>query len=1065
MNFLRKSPRSSSFCAQAVAFLAFACSVSLFVFMMSCSSNNSSSTPPPPPQAVTVTVSSSSSSVLLGSTLQFTAAVTGSSNTSISWSVNGVAGGNSNVGTISNSGLYTAPGDLPNPATVSVMATSQADTSKSGSATVTVTSDISVSLVTSPPGATSVQTGAMLTLTATISSAGHPDTTVTWAVNGVPSGNTAVGMITTTGADTATYTPPVTPPVPPQVVIQAVSVADSRQSVSAGFVVFKLLESASQLVSASQGGTITLPSGSGVLIPAGFLSTDQMVQLSLLSSFTTELPSGFLEGVGPALMLTFSAPVNATLLTRSQRNTIAQSSSPSIGSLQFVINFGTNTVTNLPGSASAVDVVDLTAGDTFIGVPGSSTDTNATISVAPGLVQNTQTVLVGQINVKPAVELAPLPTPGAKIWNGTQWVDGTPNFDPTKKTLVLVHGMNSQVEQAFGDPNCVNQIMKLGGYEQVLGFDYDYTQGLQTSGQQLATFLNSLKAAGLTQVDIEAHSEGVPVSLSAACQTGIPVGNLVMLGGPINGTPAASLAVALQSSSYNALQTVLHYLGTSFAQPTGNLQGILSGPWATDMLPNSSTLQSIQGCVASQMANPSANLSSTKLIAVAGNNYAMDPELKTPGRVFNGLGLFGTDPSDGVVGQSSALGQGSGLAGSIQRLSPFPLGHTQLECDPTVISCIGVIVRGNSGGGGSSFRLVVATSGTGTGMVTANPPGPTYPPGTSVSLMATPDSDSTFDRWSGDCSGTGMCSLTMDSDKSVTATFNKNGFTLTVTLAGNGTGTVTSVPAGIDCGSACSADFPSGSTVTLTAMALTGQFIGWSGPCNGMGTCAITMNADTSISANFSQIAIITIDTFVQPLSACFDPSTGISVVIPQQLVAGGGAPGANGYAWTLAQGSSFAVGTTVDSATGAFHGIGATVSPGTYNFQMTVSDGILTGLGTFTLIVENFLDPLNCGAQEQSLLQPSAPSAAWIGLATAGSPFGSDLEAFGGTPPYVCTIASGSLPPGLLINKNSCVVTGTVSAGNSGKNFSFTISVADSTGAVAACFNGVCPTYPISVF
>jgi uncharacterized repeat protein (TIGR03803 family) len=94
------------------------------------------------PAPITVTVSPPSAWVQTSGTRQFTATVTGTQNTSVTWSVNGATGGNSTVGTISISGLFTAPTTIPNPATVTVTATSQADTSASGSASVTVVSYI-----------------------------------------------------------------------------------------------------------------------------------------------------------------------------------------------------------------------------------------------------------------------------------------------------------------------------------------------------------------------------------------------------------------------------------------------------------------------------------------------------------------------------------------------------------------------------------------------------------------------------------------------------------------------------------------------------------------------------------------------------------------------------------------------------------------------------------------------------------------------------------------------------------------------------------------------------------
>ena len=87
---------------------------------------------------VSVSISPTSARVALGTTQQFTANVVGATNSAVTWQVNGVAGGNDSVGTVSSAGLYTAPSVIPSPANVTVTAVSQAASAKSGSATVTV---------------------------------------------------------------------------------------------------------------------------------------------------------------------------------------------------------------------------------------------------------------------------------------------------------------------------------------------------------------------------------------------------------------------------------------------------------------------------------------------------------------------------------------------------------------------------------------------------------------------------------------------------------------------------------------------------------------------------------------------------------------------------------------------------------------------------------------------------------------------------------------------------------------------------------------------------------------
>src|SRR5512133_828439 len=134
----------------------------------------------------------------------FVATVSGSTNTAVTWTVDGIANGNSTVGTITGTGTtvtYTAPASAGNH---SVAAKSQADTTKSASAAVTVSAPTSVSVVVSP-GTSSLAPGATQAFTATVS--GSTNTAVNWSVDGIAYGNSTVGTLTGTG-NTVTYTAP-----------------------------------------------------------------------------------------------------------------------------------------------------------------------------------------------------------------------------------------------------------------------------------------------------------------------------------------------------------------------------------------------------------------------------------------------------------------------------------------------------------------------------------------------------------------------------------------------------------------------------------------------------------------------------------------------------------------------------------------------------------------------------------------------------------------------------------------------------------------------------------------
>jgi len=158
---------------------------------------------PPPAPAISVTVTPSPASVSLGASQQFVASVTGTLNSNVTWSVNGVQGGNSTIGLVSSSGLYIAPSILPSPSTVTIQATSAQSSSASGSSSVT--------LVANATGAPSVSVSPVNT-TVTLGSS----TTFTFSASGSgisTSGCTVVGpgSVVLSG-NQATYTAPLNEP-------------------------------------------------------------------------------------------------------------------------------------------------------------------------------------------------------------------------------------------------------------------------------------------------------------------------------------------------------------------------------------------------------------------------------------------------------------------------------------------------------------------------------------------------------------------------------------------------------------------------------------------------------------------------------------------------------------------------------------------------------------------------------------------------------------------------------------------------------------------------------------
>jgi hypothetical protein len=258
-------------------------------------------------------------------------------------------------------------------------------------------------------------------------------------------------------------------------------------------------------------------------------------------------------------------------------------------------------------------------------------------------------------------------------------------------------------------------------------------------------------------------------------------------------------------------------------------------------------------------AVPAGQTSATETVALSGGPFN-----------FSGFTLSGSNASEFAIANNTCSSQVAGSCTVDLTFTPAASGPKAATlqiadnglCSPQPVSLVG----GSSAG---PFVITGILAGTGNGAVISDPPGldcpnsacsASFAAGTTVTLTATPDSGgvppSTFIGWSGACSGTGTCTLTLTADRQMRATFDALP-RLTVGVGTNlsGSGSVTSTPAGIDCPTTeCQAFFLSGSSVTLTASPGSGStFTGWSnGPCSGTGTCVVTMNGEQHVDATFN---------------------------------------------------------------------------------------------------------------------------------------------------------------------------------------------------------------------
>ena len=373
------------------------------------------------PTAITVAVSPKTASVVTGLTQQFSATVTNSSNTSVTWQVNNVTGGNATAGTISGTGLYTAPATVPSGA-VTVTAVSVADNTKSDTAAVTVVTAVSVTM---SPKTASVQAGFTKQFTTTV--ANTSNTAVTWQVNNVTGGNSTVGTISATGL----YTAPTTVPASNPVTVKAISVADNTKSdtatvtVTAGVSVTVSPKTAAVVTSSTQQFTATVTNASNTSVTwqvnnvTGGNTTTGTISTTGLYTAPATVPSGAVTVEAISVVDNTKSDTAAVTVTLPVSVTV----SPKTPSVQVALTQQfTATVANTSNTAVTWQVNNVTGGNATTGtisatglftapatVPASNPVTVKAISVADNTKSDTATVT---ITPAPSVTVTIMPKRG-----------------------------------------------------------------------------------------------------------------------------------------------------------------------------------------------------------------------------------------------------------------------------------------------------------------------------------------------------------------------------------------------------------------------------------------------------------------------------------------------------------------------------------------------------------------------------------------------------------------------------------------------------------------------------
>ena len=562
----------------------------------------------------------------------------------------------------------------------------------------------------------SVQTGQTSQCSAKVSGTGSYSSGVTWTVNGTSGGNATYGTISAAGL----YQAPATAPAAYIVTVAAVSSMDSTKSGSVPVLVAGTIASVTQPIVASAGGTISLPGGNSATIPAGVLNADSVVTLQL-TSLATQPTNALFGGVGPSLFMSFSPALGAAANALIKPNLTSGTSD-----LTFVLQGGQGlSGTQLSNALGVLDVNDGTSNYFALASTYDATQNLTTLQVDPSVVQASSTLQVG-LTSSQANSLGHTGNAWLQVWNDgtTSFSDAPSGYCPTgPRTLVLVHGMFSSVQDSFGQQigwAASASFSPPGPYSSVLGVDYQWWNDINTSAQSMGDILDSLFDSSCSYTgsfDIEAHSEGTVVTLastgSMSANTRSKLQHIVLVAGPIDGTPAAQ----------NAADMLTFYLNLNPEDPAN----VLMPAAINDAFPFINELQSYSKTVVAAQTAAEENLPATEIIAAGGDKgylYWWGTWLDT--HIFlNG------DPNDGIIPVSSALPSDSSLPNLVRLAGndpssgdyPYPDNHTSLVDNPGVIPAI---LSALNGTGATSLVTLSVT-----------PQSPTLLPGQSVTLTAT----------------------------------------------------------------------------------------------------------------------------------------------------------------------------------------------------------------------------------------------------------------------------------------------------------------------------------------
>jgi hypothetical protein len=280
--------------------------------------------------------------------------------------------------------------------------------------------------------------------------------------------------------------------------------------------------------------------------------------------------------------------------------------------------------------------------------------------------------------------------PGPRYWDAKSEIwKSSGTVQPGKTTVVLIHGIFSDVESAFPTPRpwqfwtaCPKKIAAAQKFQQVLGFDYAWNEPPDKEGARFSDFLKTVVAAKPTSLTIEAHSYGSLVTLAAIPQVGSDgsFANVVTLGGPLplRGTPLA------KPENHWRIAMMLGLLAWYYDVPPSMIDRAYDSGMVASLATNSEALKTILSGIKGMSPKPHfVEAAGTKWICfipgIRDCSYSEETFKKV---LVDGSGV--QLPWDGVVETIAANSDDIPAAVA----TPFPLSHIDLQCDDSTVKWV-----------------------------------------------------------------------------------------------------------------------------------------------------------------------------------------------------------------------------------------------------------------------------------------------------------------------------------------------------------------------------------------